>query len=285
MTSPLTASLTASLTAKARLLRSYHEQGPVLVLPNAWDPCSAAVMAQAGARAIATTSGGVAWSLGRPDGQRLSRDEMAAAVARITAAVDVPVTADMEGGYGPTPQDAARTVTAAIAAGAVGVNLEDSPGTDGPLLDARTHAQRIEAARRAAVEAGVPDLVINARTDVFLRRVGDPAGRLDEVIARAASYAEAGADVLFVPLLLDPAGLRTLVDAAPLWINAMAVPGGPSVAQFAEAGVRRISVGTAIAQAAYTAADRATRELLTEGTYDSCSDVLGFAALNAWVKR
>ncbi len=253
---------------KARQFRAYHAGGSVLVLPNAWDACSAAVLARAGARAVATTSAGVSWSLGRPDGQRLSREEM-------------PVTADVEGGYGPTPEEAALTVAGAVAAGAVGVNIEDAPGTDGQLLSPAAHAERIAACREATTD--LPDLVINARTDVYLRRVGDPAGRLDDVLARAEAYARAGADCLFVPLLLDLADLAKLVEACPLPVNAMAVPGGPSVADFTAAGVRRVSVGTAIAQAAYTAADRAARELLTEGTYASCAGGLGVADLNTWV--
>lgn len=270
-----------SQVEKARQFRAFHATGPVLVLPNAWDACSAAVLARAGARAVATTSAGVSWSLGRPDGQRLSREAMLAAVARVAGAVDVPVTADVEGGYGHTAEDAALTVAGAVAAGAVGVNLEDAPGTDAPLLSPSAHAERIAACREAT--ADLPDLVINARTDVYLRRVGDPAGRLDDVLARADAYARAGADCLFVPLLLDLADLAKLVEACPLPVNAMAVPGGPSVADFTAAGVRRVSVGTAIAQAAYTAADRASRELLTEGTYASCAGGLGVAELNTWV--
>lgn len=269
------------MTAKARLLRSYHDD--VLVLPNAWDACSAAVLAHAGARAIATTSAGVSWSLGRPDGQHLTRAEMIEAVRRIAAAVDVPVTADLEAGYGPSATDAATSVAEAVAAGAVGVNLEDAPGTDGPLLDAQVHAARISAARDAATAAGLPELVINARTDVYLRRVGEPADRLDDVLTRAHIYAQAGADCLFVPLLLDLTALARLTAECPIPVNAMAVPGGPSVPDFVRAGVRRISVGTAIAQAAYSAADRATRELLEAGTYESCAGGLGVADLNAWV--
>lgn len=271
------------IRAKARLLRSYHEDGPVLVLPTAWDAMSAAVMARAGARAVGTTSAGVAWALGRPDGQHLSRDEMAMAVGRIAAAIEVPLSADIEGGYGSTPNDVARTVTAVIAAGAVGVNLEDSPGVEAALLDPASQAARVRAARHAAVDAGLPELVINARTDVFMLRVGDPAGRLDEVLTRAESYAEAGADCLFVPLLLDLAKLTTLVKAAALPISTMAVPGGPTVAELSRTGVRRISLGTAIAQAAYTAVERATRELFDEGTYRGCTGGFDFGTLNALV--
>ncbi len=270
----------AATTAKARLLRELHDQ-PVLVLPNAWDPVSAALVARAGAAAIATTSGGVAWSLGRPDGEGLTRDEMMAAVRRIAAAVDVPVTADVEGGYGPTPEDVAATVRATLGAGAVGVNVEDSRAEDGTLLSVDEQAQRIQAARDAAASAGVPEFVVNARTDVYLRQVGDPAGRLDDVLARADGYAKAGADCLFVPGLLDLDTLRTLTAASPLRVNAMARPGGPTVAELAAVGVRRISVGTAVAQAAYAVAQRAAQELLETGTYRALDQMLSYPELNA----
>ncbi|MBK3569934.1 MULTISPECIES: isocitrate lyase/phosphoenolpyruvate mutase family protein [unclassified Streptomyces] len=271
------------LNAKATLFRSFHAEGELLVLPNAWDACSAVVMERAGATAVGSTSAGVSWSLGRPDGQRLTRDEMVAAVGRIAGAVDIPVTADIEAGYGPTAQDVARTVTEVARAGAVGVNLEDAPGPDGARLIAPpAQAERIAAARAAAAEAGVPDLVINARTDVYMAQVGEPDERFDLVLERAKAYAEAGADVLFVPLLLDPGTLSRLVAEAPLPISVMAWPGGPTVADLRATGVRRISVGTALAQVAYTAADRATRELLTEGTYESGVGALNVFELNTF---
>jgi 2-methylisocitrate lyase-like PEP mutase family enzyme len=269
------------LMGKARLLRSLHETG-TLVLPNAWDAASAAVAAAAGATAIATTSGGVAWALGRRDGEGLSREEMVAAVRRITAAVEVPVTADAEGGYGAGPGDVATTVSAFIAAGAVGANIEDSRAGQGTLFTVEEQAHRLRAAREAAATAGLPEFVVNARTDVFLFQVGDPAGRMDEVLARAGRYAEAGADVLFVPGLLDLAALQALVASSPLPVNAMAGAGGPTVAQLGEVGVRRVTVGTGIAQAAYTVVRDATRELLGSGSYDSLAGSIGFPELNGY---
>ncbi|GAB2605341.1 isocitrate lyase/phosphoenolpyruvate mutase family protein [Streptomyces capparidis] len=266
-------------SAKARLLRSLHLGPAPLVLPNAWDAASAVLIEAAGAPVVATTSGGVAWSLGRRDGQRLTREETAAVTARIAAAVDVPVTADIEGGYGPEPGDVADTVKAVAAAGAAGVNLEDSR-PDGTLFTPDEQAARIAAARAAAGSAGVPELVVNARTDVYLFGIGESEGRFDDVLTRARRYAEAGADCLFVPGLLDLAALRALADTAPVPVNAMAVPGGPTVAELAAAGVRRISLGTAVAQAAYTAARRAAAEVLTSGTYRAYADAEGFGELN-----
>ena len=268
------------VTVRARRLRQLHEHG-TLVMPNAWDAASAAMIVSAGAQAVATTSGGVAWSLGRPDGEGLTRAEMAEAVRRIAAAVEVPVTADVEGGYGSEPSDVAATIQAVLAAGAVGVNIEDSRSDDGSLFTPQQQADRLRAARTAAVDAGVPELVINARTDVFLRQVGEPGGRLDNVLERAAAYARAGADVLFVPGLVDLDVLKRLVDASPLPINVMAVPGGPTVTDLREIGVRRVTVGTAISQAAYTVAQRAARELLSDGTYTTFESTISYAALNA----
>ncbi|WP_354639318.1 isocitrate lyase/PEP mutase family protein [Kitasatospora camelliae] len=265
---------------RALRLRALAEDG-VLVLPNAWDAGSAAVIAAAGAPAIATTSGGVSWSLGRSDGQRLDRAEAVAAASRIAAAVDLPVTVDAEGGYGPRPADVAETVRDLIGAGAVGVNLEDSEAVGGPLFAVPGQAERLRAARRAAEEAGLPELVLNARTDVFLFGLGG----LDEVLTRAHAYAEAGADGLFVPGLLDLPVLAELCARSPLPVNAMAVDGGPGVAELAAAGVRRISVGTGLAQVAYTAARRAAAELLGPGTLAELDGSLSFGDLDALHRR
>jgi 2-methylisocitrate lyase-like PEP mutase family enzyme len=187
------------MNVKARVLRELHQKS-VLVLPNAWDAASAALIARAGAAAVATTSGGVAWAQGRGDGEGLTRDEMIAAVSRIVAVVPVPVSADVEGGYGETPEDVGATVRAAVAAGVAGVNIEDARAADGSLRPPAEQAGRIRAARAAA-------------------------------------------------------------------------------------GVRRISVGTAVAQAAYAVADRAARELLTTGTYASLAAAADYGDLNTLLGR
>ncbi|WP_432947266.1 isocitrate lyase/PEP mutase family protein [Kribbella sp. CA-253562] len=274
---------------KARALRALDP----LILPNAWDAGSAVLIAAAGARAIATTSGGVAWSLGKPDGEVVTRDEMIEQVRRIAAAVDVPVTADIEGGYGPTPDDVGRTVKGIVEAGAVGVNLEDSTAPGGPLFTVAEQVERIAAARSAAAAAGLPELVVNVRTDVFLFGIGAPEGRLEDVLTRAAVYAAAGrgdddttdetpigADSLFVPGLADLDVVRELVRRSPLPINVMAGPGAPPVSEFLASGVRRVSVGTAIAQAAYSVALRSAQELLDQGTYSGLDDAVDFGTLN-----
>jgi 2-methylisocitrate lyase-like PEP mutase family enzyme len=194
---------------RAKAFASLHRPGDPLLLPNAWDVASAVAIAAAGAKAIATTSAGVAWSLGVPDGA----ERLAAVVARIVAGVDVPVSADIEAGYG----NVAATVEAVIRAGAVGINVEDSSA--GVLLDPAEQANRLAASRAAATDAADGAGVwINARTDVFL--VGP--GNLGEALERSAAYAAAGADSLFVPGLTDPARIAELA-AGPLPIAVMAV--------------------------------------------------------------
>ncbi|MCP2298175.1 2-Methylisocitrate lyase, PEP mutase family [Nocardia amikacinitolerans] len=269
--------------SRANAFRNLHAAG-TFVLPNAWDPISAAVIAQAGAQVIATTSAAVAWALGRTDGQRMTRDEAVAQVARIVAAVDVPVTADVEGGYGAAPEDVAATVAAVVGVGAVGVNVEDSTAPGGPLFDRAAQCDRLRAARTAATEAGLPEMVLNARTDVYLFGIGAPEDRFDEVLARAVDYAEAGADSLFVPGLLDLPTLTDLAGKSPIPLNVMTGPGAPSVSELAAAGVRRVSLGPALAQAAYAQAAAAARELLDAGTYNELADALDFGAIEALLR-
>ena len=253
---------------RAALFAGLHTPGKPLLLPNAWDVASAVMIAAAGAKAIATTSAGVAWSLGVPDGGGLGADRAAAAVARIVTAVDVPVSADIEAGY----EDLAATVSAVLQAGAVGVNIEDTQA--GVLLSSAEQAERLRQARAAADGAGLRPW-INARTDVFLTG----SGQLGEALARSAAYAEAGADSLFVPGLVDPAGIAELA-AGPLPVAVMAWPGAPSAAELAAAGAARISLGSAIAQAAFGVAARAAAELLADGTYDSVADSVDYRTMN-----
>lgn len=272
--------MTGTLADRAARLRALHAGG-TLVLPNAWDAASAVLIAEAGAAAIATTSAGVAWSLGRRDGEQLPRAELAAAIGRMTAVVDVPLTADVEAGYGTGPEDVADTVTAVLGAGAVGLNLEDAPPGEPGLHAPDTAAARIRAARSAATAAGVPDFVINARTDVHLRAVGDPATRPDEVLRRAHRYAEAGADCLFVPALADLATIEWLVARSPLPVSVSTGPGRPTVAQLRAAGVRRVSVGPALTQAVCTLTRQLAAELLTQGRLTATPPWLDYDSLNS----
>lgn len=266
---------------RARHFRQLHNRRP-LILPNAWDAGSARVIEAAGAAAIATTSAGVSWSFGRTDGQKLTREEMTHAVRNMVEAVEIPVTADIESGYGSSSSaDVAETVQTLISIGVAGINIEDSPGRDGQaLLTPEEHAGRIRVARATAVAAG-GDLVINARTDVYLFTVGKPETRLEAVAKRARLYRRAGADCVFVPGVIDISTIAELVKAIEGPLNIMAMPGAPSAKQLGEIGLARLSVGSWIAQAALAAAHRAACELVEQGTYNSLEKSLPFAELNA----
>lgn len=267
----------AELRDRALAFRSLHVPGRPLILPNAWDIPSARLVADVGAGAVATTSAGVAWALGAADGDRLDRERALRAVAEIAGAVRVPVTADIESGYAEDPEGVAGTVRAVLAAGAVGVNIEDAlHGTGrGPLRPAGEQAERIAAARAAADAAGVP-LFVNARVDTFLRG----AGGVDATLERAAAYLAAGADGIFVPGTVDPGTVKELADGIHAPLNVMAGPGAPPAGELAALGVARVSVGSGIAQAAHALVHRAARELLDTGTYAAQADGLAYGTLN-----
>ena len=257
---------------RADALRRLHAGPGILVLPNAWDVATARLVEEAGFPAIATTSAGVAWAAGFADGERISRDEMLEAVRRITAGVRVPVTADVEGGYGPSPDAAAETARGVIAAGAVGLNLEDGTA-DGNLLELSLHVERIQAVRAGGASAGVP-LVINARTDAFEVKGWDAARRFAEAVRRANAYHAAGADCLFVPHVSDGETIGRLARELDGPLNVIAGPPAPSIRELERLGVRRASLGPRVVQAALGLVRRAALELRERGTYDSMADLL-----------
>jgi 2-methylisocitrate lyase-like PEP mutase family enzyme len=253
----------------ARRFRAMHHENRPLVLPNAWDVASARLVERAGFGAVATTSAGVAWALGYPDGQRVTRDEMLAVVAAIARHVRVPVTADLEAGYGLRPEDAAATARGAIEAGAVGFNFEDATDDPAhPLLDVNAQVERIMAARQAAQDAGVP-LVINARTDVFLRSVGAPGSRLGETVRRLAAYRDAGADCLFAPGVADRETIGTLVRELNAPLNVLVRPETPPIAELVRLGVARVSLGPAVMRVALGAVEKLLTDLRAHGTFDT----------------
>ena len=255
-----------SQRAKAERLRELHHGPDVLVLPNAWDVASARVFARhPSCRAIATTSAGVAAVLGYPDGERVPADEMLAAVGRIARAVEFPVTADLEAGYG----DAAATARAAIEAGAVGMNLEDGVRGSEPrtrLADVEEQQAAIRAVRAAGEELRVP-LVVNARTDVFIGSVGDPSKRLEHAVSRGNAYLAAGADCVFVPAVADAETIGALAAGIDGPLNVLATAVTPPVAELRRLGVARVSIGSGAARAALALAEEIGRELLERGTY------------------
>jgi 2-methylisocitrate lyase-like PEP mutase family enzyme len=263
----------------AEQLRALHHGPLPLLLPNAWDTASALIFARAGAKAIATTSAGIAAVLGYPDGQHITPQEMTAAVARIATVVDLPVSADLEAGYGDTPQQAGDAARAALDAGAVGLNLEDTTdSSEGPLLDAERQAQKIRAVRAVGEETGVP-LVINARTDIFLAQVGEPERRVQLAAARAKVYHAAGADCIFVPGVSDPATITHLIAAIDAPLNVLAVPGTPSVSDLQRLGVARISLGSGPMRAALALTRDIAQELFEQGTYSAMENAIPYADL------
>src|SRR5713226_7314442 len=264
---------------KAEELRKLHGGPRVLVLPNAWDAASARVLEELGYPAIATTSAGVAFALGYPDGQRVSRDEMLDVVARIARAVRVPVTADMEAGYGITPKDMAETAKAIVAAGAVGLNFEDVTGdTESSQVDTALQAETI---RDVSASLGV-SLVINARTDVYLMPIGPEATRFERTVERLRAYRAAGADCVFAPGVSDRGLIEKLVKAVAAPVNILVTPGCPSIPELEKLGVRRASIGSGVMRSTLGLVRRIGKELLEKGTYSSVFEgAIPFAEVNA----
>ena len=255
--------------ARAEAFRAMHDRSRILVLPNAWDAMSARVIEDAGARAIATTSAGVAFSVGYPDGEAIPREEMIAAIARIARVVTIPVTADIESGFARDAREVAETVRRVIDAGMVGINLEDQVHDGTPrLYDLDVAAERVHAAREAADSTGVP-IVINARTDVYLLGIGGPDTRFEQAVRRANAYRKAGADCLFLPAVTRRADIERIVPALEGPLNLLAFPGLPAIPELERLGVARLSLGTRLTLGAMSALKTTVAELLTTGIYDS----------------
>jgi 2-methylisocitrate lyase-like PEP mutase family enzyme len=266
--------------SKANAFRAMHRGSKILVLPNAWDVASARIFEQAGFGAIATTSAGVAFTLGFPDGQKISRVEMLARVARIAKAVTVPVTADVEGGYGERPEDAARTAREVVEAAAVGMNLEDATEDSAhPLVELSLQVEKIRAVREAALKTGVL-LVLNARTDVYLLEVGPSEKRYEEAVRRLLAYRDAGADGVFVPGLRDAETIARLVRDVKCPLNILAGPGSPTAPELEKLGVARVSVGSSPMRATLGLVARIAEELRKSGTYTSLEGGMPYADVN-----
>jgi 2-methylisocitrate lyase-like PEP mutase family enzyme len=243
-------------------------------LPNAWDAMSARLLEDAGFPAIATTSGGLAWALGRPDGEEAPWDEVVAATARIARAVRVPVSADIEAGYGDSPDAVGARVADIIGAGAVGINLEDSTRRDDmPLRTREEAAARIAAARKAARASGVP-LVINARVDVYLKQVGAPETRFADTVTRAKAYLAAGADCIFPFAVNDPDLIAALAREIGAPINVVGRAGMPSRAELGRLGVARVSTASGLALVAMSALRAAATELRETAAFDVLSPAI-----------
>ena len=249
-----------SIADRRSRFRELHARRGLFVMPNPWDVGSARLLASAGFEALATTSAGFAWSLGKAD-QKVTRDELAAHVAAVAAATPLPLNVDSERCYPDDPGGIAETVAMLADAGASGFSIEDyDPASDG-IDDVGLAAERVTEAARAA--HGLPEpMVLTARAENHIRGVDD----LDDTIARLVAYRDAGADVVYAPGLRELAQIGRVVEAVGVPVNVLALAGGPSTAELAQAGVRRVSTGGALARAAYGALLAAAGELRTGGT-------------------
>jgi len=257
--------------------RDLHAQ--FLILPNAWDAASARLVEDAGASAIATSSAAVAWAHGYPDGEALTPAILLPAVAEILRVVKIPVSVDSEAGYSNDPAKVADYASALIDMGVAGINLED--GTHSPELTAR----KIEAIKNAAHRRGA-DLFINARADVYLKKLAAPEHMREETIRRGKLYKSAGADGFFAPAVIDAAGMRAIADAVALPLNILFFPGVPSYAEMKAAGVRRLSAGAGISRIALGAARTATKQFLEGIDYETMfKPAEGLANMNTLMTR
>ncbi len=263
---------TGASSDKAAALLGLHT-GPGFVLPNAWDAGSARILEQVGFEAIATTSAGIAWSLGVPDGGALGREIMLDHVGRIVAAVSVPVTADLEDGYGDTANEVGETVARALTLGAVGANIEDAR-PDG-LYGIEVAVDRIAAARAAAPRGS---FVLNARTDTYF--AGAAGDVFEQTVERAVRYVEAGADCIFVPGVVEEETIRRLAEAVPAPLNVVAgLASTTDAPTLFSLGVKRVSLGGSLARASLSMLERAGRELLGSGTLGFLDDTMAYADL------
>jgi 2-methylisocitrate lyase-like PEP mutase family enzyme len=267
----------ASQLTLAQRFRALHHSGAPLLLPNAWDAGSAAVFANLGFEAIATTSGGVAWSLGYADGEALPLTELLAAVRRMVRVVHVPVSVDFEAGFGSTPSDVGESVRALLGTGAVGMNLEDGIAHTHlrPLSEA---AARIAAARKAADAMGIPAF-INARVDGWIVGGASPDALFDEAVRRARAYLDAGADGVYPIALSDPTSIQAFCAEVSAPVNIGARVGLPDMAAMGQLGVARVSTATRLAMLALSAARDAAQALRTSGQFDGLDAGFSYDAL------
>jgi 2-methylisocitrate lyase-like PEP mutase family enzyme len=260
------------MPSRASAFRHLHVLKDLLVLPNAWDAGTARLTEFAGAKAIATTSAGMAWALGIPDGYKLQPDAVIAVAKNIRRAVDVPVSIDIEDGYSPYPEEVAQLVSKLVDEGVDGINIED--GSDPvDLLARKIGAIRSMLDRRSA------DVFVNARTDVFLRKLAKPSELVDETVSRGTAYRAAGADGLFVPAISASDDIRQVVANVDLPINVMAVSGLPPARELQALGVKRLSAGSGLAQLAMADLLHRGKEFLDEGRSDRFEASLSFASL------
>jgi 2-methylisocitrate lyase-like PEP mutase family enzyme len=269
---------------KAAMFADMHESG-CFILPNAWDMPSAALAVEAGFPALATTSAGVAFADGLLDGEKIGRDRMLAVAAQIAARMPVPVTADLEAGYGPAPEDVADTVTQAIAAGLVGCNIEDTDPRTGKLFEFEAAVARIDAGVTAAHDAGLPAFSLNARTDPWLVGFGTPEQNFKEAVKRANAFLAVGARSAFVPGPVDAPTVVTLVKEIKGPLNILASNQMVSQNELGAWGVRRISLGSSLMRATYGFTRQALAGLRATGECHYFTGAISFAEMTRLLTR
>lgn len=259
-----------------------HRTGETLALPNAWDAASARIFESAGALAIGTSSAGIAFSRGYPDGARMPLAEMKEAVRRIVAVINVPVTIDIEAGFGKSREDVLRTIQEMLDIGAVGVNIEDTPRAGfNELRDYKEQAELISSIRSLANKLGI-NLYINARTDVYWLELGKPESRLDMTITRLRTYRDSGATGVFVPGVTDSETILAIVKSVGCPLNVLAAPGCTDIAGLTRLGVARLSLGSGPVRAIMGLTKRLGEEFLTGGDFQAMfTDTISYQTANS----
>jgi 2-methylisocitrate lyase-like PEP mutase family enzyme len=266
--------MSTSMKAKAAAFHQLHHADQILVLPNCWDALSAVVMKEVGAKAIATTSAGLAWAHGYADGEKLPVDALIRAIQEVTRVIDLPVTVDLESGFSDDLTIFATTIQAVIDAGAVGINLEDGKKTPELLIS------KIGVVKEVTGRNDVP-FFVNARTDVVLLSLVSEAEAIKEVIRRGTLYREAGADGFFVPGLVQLEKIRTIVESVDLPLNVLATRGVSTIAEIEKTGAKRLSIGARLTEAVSGRLKQLATELLCDHSLEGLfAESLPFAEIN-----
>ncbi|MEK3820294.1 isocitrate lyase/phosphoenolpyruvate mutase family protein [Cytobacillus sp. FSL W8-0315] len=272
---------------KAKTFHRLHQQSSTFVLPNAWDVISAKMFEECGFKAIGTTSAGIAASLGYFDGQSIPLNKMVETIENIAKSVNVPVSADIEAGYGQTVEEVLETVKAVAAAGAIGINLEDGTGDPNrPIFDITSQVEKITAIKELSESRNMP-LFINARTDLYWLKIGDSSTRLQEAIKRAKAYQDAGADCIFIPGLTDRKIIKKIREEISCPINLLVDPEMPSLSELSEIGIERLSCGSVPFRATLTFLRTISEEIVNRQTFHHMTngDVLSYKRLTEFLQK
>ncbi|MCM3530244.1 isocitrate lyase/phosphoenolpyruvate mutase family protein [Cytobacillus oceanisediminis] len=272
---------------KAKTFHRLHQQSSTFVLPNAWDVISAKMFEECGFKAIGTTSAGIAASLGYLDGQSIPLNKMVETIENIAKSVNVPVSADIEAGYGQTVEEVLETVKAVAAAGAIGINLEDGTGDPNrPIFDITSQVEKITAIKELSESRNMP-LFINARTDLYWLNIGDSSTRLQEAIKRAKAYQDAGADCIFIPGLTDRKIIKKIREEVSCPINLLVDPDMPSLSELSDIGIERLSCGSVPFRATLTFLRTISEEIVNRQTFQHMTngDVLSYKRLTEFIQK